>query len=108
MSGSLNIHGYNIITECDVTILYNEQALSLNINSLNQIKSLNINFNPDFQYLSVSSSVLSTQALDNLIAALTSTTFNETLQFSYGDNQPALTQAQIDALTANNINVEAF
>ncbi len=107
MFGHLNINGGEmLVTECDATILNNEQALGLSIDNLNQLKSLNINFDPDFQYLSIYSSVLSTQALDSLITALTTTTFNQTVQFSYGNSQPALSQAQLDALAANNVDVQ--
>jgi len=101
----INISGsYDTVGEYDLYVTNNAHLSTLLFSYLDQIKSLEINLNPDLGSVGVRDCTFVPAALDSLVDALTSVSFNQPLHFSY-DGTPALNQAQIDALRANNIDL---
>ncbi|MDU1904654.1 MAG: hypothetical protein E6772_07715 [Dysgonomonas sp.] len=90
----------------DISIINNQDFKHLSIKKCKTINNLNINFNSRLQEINSNLSSFSDKALQNLVYALTSIQFDNAVKFIYKSSQPALSQAQLDALAANNINVE--
>ncbi|MDU1904656.1 MAG: hypothetical protein E6772_07725 [Dysgonomonas sp.] len=107
MHGHVSMYSDDVEYEYEVTIMNNEKLRYVDISSFNLIKTLNINLDPSsLEHFNLSSCTLSTEALQNVVTALTVTPFSNTVEFSYYGSSPALSQAQLDALAANNVNVQ--
>lgn len=92
----------------DISLLGNDKYRSLQIYSLPTINNLNIELCPECETIYIGDCSFSVEAFNNLISALTSTSFTQEVQFHYNDSTPALTQHQIDTLAANNVIIPEY
>lgn len=108
-SAQIQIHGdTQNSSEYKLTCTNNSKCKNIDFYYLNEIKELNIDFDADsLQSLRISSCTITEQALQNVVDALATPTFSNQVTLWYDNSQPALNQAQLDALAANNINVQS-
>ncbi|MDU1904655.1 MAG: hypothetical protein E6772_07720 [Dysgonomonas sp.] len=98
----------NVDLDYDISVIDNLDFKYFGISGCKTINNLNINLQPTLLEVTSYSCSFSAKALQNLVDALTSTEFTNMVKFFYSRSQPALTQTQLEALAANNINVQVL